>query len=221
MPLPKLHLPPMNNLRRLSAEIPLILGSGSPRRKDLLQRARIPFTIVTVDVPEDILSGEAPDVAAKRLAALKARHVNELIVRKKPAEPAVVISADTIVWSQGDCLGKPESLAVARELLKSLRGETHQVFTAVSMLMRLSAPLTFAETAVANTAVTFKHVSDDEIERYLLTGDPMDKAGAYGAQELGAFLVDHIEGELDTVIGFPLSVVDNLASILLSKIPRN
>ncbi len=221
----------MNKLRHLSEEFPVILGSGSPRRKDLLEQAGIPFSIVTTDVPEDIPRGEAPDTAAKRLSALKAYHVSQRVIQEGRTEPAVIISADTIVWHNGECLGKPENETVARELLHRLRGETHSVFTAVTLSLNLSPTLAHSvsdivvsdivETGIAETKVAFKNVSDDQIERYIATGDPLDKAGAYGAQELGAFLVDHISGELDTVIGFPLALVDDLAGLLLTKIPRD
>lgn len=218
MALPRLEIPSMRNLRRLSAEVPVILGSGSPRRKDLLQRARIPFTIVIAEAPEIALDDETPQVATKRLATLKARCVAERVARERPGDSAVIIAADTIVWSRGDCLGKPADEAEAREFLLRLRGKTHQVFTAVSMALRIPRMETVIEAEVAQTAVTFKDVSDKEIESYLATGDSLDKAGAYGAQEPGAFLVDHLAGALDTVIGFPLSVVEELAGIFLGRV---
>ncbi len=223
MALPQLEIPSMDNLRRLSVDIPIILGSASPRRKDLLEQAQIPFRILTTDVPETIATNESPGGAAKRLAELKAncvaeRFQSEQTKNSEQFSPAIlIIAADTIVWHKGVCLGKPANESEAREMLKGLRGETHRVFTAVSMLLRKTPTITFTETEVASSAVTFKNVSDEEIERYLATGDPLDKAGAYGAQELGAFLVDRLEGALDTVIGFPLLVVDELAGKLLDR----
>jgi len=208
----------MPNLRRLSAEATIVLGSGSPRRRDLLQQARIPFRIVTADVAEIVLENEPPAEAAKRLASLKAEAVAELISKKEEKEPAVIIAADTIVWSQGACLGKPQGADEAFWMLQSLRGQTHQVLTGVSLALchyGNSAP-TLSDVAV--TTVTFKDVPDEELRRYIATGDPLDKAGAYGAQELGGFLVDRLDGELDTVIGFPLALVDELAGAILENI---
>ena len=110
MSLPKLVIPPMNNLRRLSAITPIILGSGSPRRKDLLQQAKIPFTVKTADISESIPAGEPPEQAAQRLAELKARAVSKSILTQNSQEPFLIepfliIASDTIVWHNGDCLG--------------------------------------------------------------------------------------------------------------------
>jgi len=218
MPLPALQIHNIPNLRRLSDEIDIILGSGSPRRKDLLQQAGIPFRIVTVDVAEIVLDNEPSAEAAKRLASLKADAVAELSDNKDEKKPLLIIAADTIVWSEGACLGKPQDADEALRMLQSLRGRTHQVFTGVAMTLRHSQNPSVSISDVAVTKVTFKNVSDEELRRYIATGDPLDKAGAYGAQELGGFLVDHIDGELDTVIGFPLALVDELAGAILEEI---
>ncbi len=219
----------MNYLRRLSAITPIILGSGSPRRKDLLQQAKIPFTVKTADISETIPAGEAPEQASRRLAELKAHAVSKSILTQNSQEPPfiepfLIIASDTIVWHNGDCLGKPVNIPEARETLWRLRGQKHHVYTAISMLLHNSSTKVFSEQQVAKTAVTFKDdskVSDEEIERYLATGDSLDKAGAYGAQELGSFLVDHLEGALDTVIGFPLLVVDELAAKFLQTLGQS
>lgn len=194
------------NLKRLAELRPIVLGSGSPRRLQLLQEVGIPFRQLTPDIHESILPGERPYSFAKRLAEDKA-----LAVAQKTAPADLVIGCDTIVVLNDVVLGKPTDEADAFNILSSLSGHQHVVCSAVAYAVtgRLLA------SDYELTKVTFNEVSGEQIRQYIATGEPMDKAGAYGIQGMGSFLVDSIEGNLDTVVGLPRVLMEWLAGEVL------
>lgn len=176
----------------------IILASQSPRRKELLAEMGIEFVVVASAYEEVHDESRPTTEVVKELSLGKARDV----AQQYP--DAVVIGSDTIVEHDGKQLGKPKDTNEAIRMLTALNGNTHAVVTGVAMVC-LSRGIERAE--VATTRVVFKHLSQQAIHDYVATGDPMDKAGAYGIQSKGGFLVDHLEGDMDTVIGFPTRVV--------------
>src|SRR5206468_577525 len=150
---------------------PIVLASGSPRRKQLLEMLRIPFRVVPPDVDEHVLPGEQPDAYVTRLSRAKA----EAVVSRAPGE--VVLAADTTVVLQGKIFEKPTSPANAVAMLEQLQGKTHEVLTAVAVASdgRL-------EQALDRSRVTFRPNDRRTLEEYVATGEPLDKAGAYAIQ---------------------------------------
>ena len=182
----------------------IILASGSPRRKELLQRAGVCFRIVTADTEEETSLTDPQQVVAE-LSKRKAKAVLDFIKKERPA---AVIGADTIVSMEGKILGKPHSKEDAMDMLRLLSGKTHQVYTGVTVYYP-KAPKDEAEEAsffqfVECTNVTFYPVSDAVLSAYIDTGEPMDKAGAYGIQGTFGLFVKGIEGDIDNVIGLPV-----------------
>ena len=173
----------------------LVLASGSPRRRQLLEMLGIPVEVRPSHVPEVPAQGESPRAYAERLAREKAAAVSG----------PVVLGADTTVVVEGEMLEKPADAADALRMLRRLQGRTHQVITAVALK-------TAAGTLVATdvTAVTFRPADDDFLRAYVATGEPMDKAGAYGIQGYGAALVERIEGDFFGVMGLPVRLVLDL-----------
>ena len=172
----------------------IILASASPRRRELLALAGVDFTVQTADVEEETAPGLTPAETVKQLAEIKAAAVAE----KNPS--CTVIGADTVVASEGKILGKPKTREEAYEMLGSLSGKTHHVYTGVC-IMNGEEKTVFAE----ETAVTFYELSDDEIYSYVDTGDCYDKAGAYGIQSGGCTLVKKIDGDYFNVVGLPVA----------------
>ena len=176
----------------------LILASGSPRRKEILEKAGFDFEIRVSDVDEGIEFGTPADLVEK-LSLIKAEDVAKFIKAEKKS--GLVIGADTVVALDGLVYGKPKDKEEAFEMLKSLRGRAHSVFTGVSLVDAISGRrMTFHE----ETKVFFKNPSDDELKAYIEGGEPMDKAGAYAIQGEGAFLIERIEGDYLNVVGLPL-----------------
>lgn len=177
---------------------PLILASGSPRRRDLLGRAGVPFEVRPADIAEERHPGEAPVSFALRMAREKALAV---AARIGAAPARFVLGADTIVTLDGDVLGKPEDSDHAVELLSRLVGRQHSVVTAVA----LTASDTLAPRTIHVTSdVTMRTATLDEIRAYAATGESLDKAGGYAAQGEGRRFIEHIEGSETNVIGLPL-----------------
>lgn len=173
----------------------VVLASGSPRRRELLEMLRVPgLEIVPSHGAECPPEGATPEETVKALARAKAAEVAE----HRAAED-VIIGADTLVVLDGEMLGKPRSEDMAREMLRALSGRSHEVWTGVC-LIRAGEELAEAE----RTVVSFRALEDREIDAYIATGEPMDKAGAYGAQGLGALFVEGIEGDFFNVMGLPL-----------------
>ena len=171
----------------------LILASNSPRRAWVLRCAGVVHRVVVAGVDETRLPGEPPDACALRLAQLK----RDAVMRLAPQ--AVVLAADTVVALDGDVLEKPRDVEEAKALLKRLSGRSHHVHTAVAA----GGPLRQAAVTVT-TQVTFRALQDAEVERYVATGEPMDKAGAYGIQGDGGALVDTVTGSYTAVVGLPV-----------------
>jgi len=180
---------------------PLILASQSPRRKLLLRQIGLEFDIVPslIDENEYPISNN-PIEYAVRLASLKA---NDVATRTN--YPAIVIGSDTIVVIDGQILNKPKDEDDARRMLKMLSGDTHIVYTAVSIVDRISDR---ELTDVRATSVTFRNLTDREIDAYIQSGSPLDKAGSYGIQDdFGAVFISHIEGCYYNIVGLPLEML--------------
>ncbi len=181
----------------------ITLASASPRRRDLLTRCGLDLDVRPPDVDERQIEGEAPRAMAIRLARDKAAEVAVTL-----AEPAIVVAADTIVVLDGEVLGKPADEADARAMLRRLSGRTHTVITGFAVHGALGMTADAVE-----TDVTFRHLSDDLIAWYVATGEPLDKAGSYGIQEIGVMLVAEIQGSYTNVVGLPLvEVLDAIAA---------
>jgi septum formation protein len=176
----------------------LILASKSPRRRYLLEQAGLSFSVIPSDIDESTIPLSPPEVYVRVLAEAKA----EQIAGKYPEK--WVIGADTIVVKDGAVLGKPGSIDEARSMLKQLSGKAHQVFTGYSVLCN-AKNRKFSETV--QTEVLFKNLSNGEIEWYIHTKEPFDKAGAYAIQGLGTFLVKRINGSYTNVVGLPVCEV--------------
>lgn len=190
-------------------DIDIVLASASPRRRQLLEEAGVDFRIHAVDVDETLEPGlEAePIEAVKKLAERKAKAAVEELVTSDYDGVLVVIGSDTMVVLRGEIFGKPQDAEDARRMLRALSGCGHDVNTAVSVWV-VHAPKDqdislFYRTFVDTTYVYFKELDDAQIEDYIASGDPFDKAGSYGIQSGAAPFIDHIEGSLDTVIGLP------------------
>lgn len=176
----------------------LILASQSPRRHYLLQQAGLVFEVLPSDIDESTVSLEDPQAFVQTLACAKA----EGIAVRHPK--SWVIAADTIVLIDGTILGKPHGQSSARTMLQRLSGQTHQVYTGFTICCRDSGRQI---TDTVCTDVTFKALSDDEIEWYIASDEPFDKAGAYAIQGLGTFLVKRINGSYTNVVGLPVCEV--------------
>jgi septum formation protein len=177
----------------------LILASASPRRAEILSDAGIPFERLTVEIDESARPGETAEAMCARLAETKARAAAG---RLGPvSEPTIVVAADTTVEIGGEILGKPSSREEAREMLRRLNGKTHRVLTALS-LIRLPDGTTVND--LERTKVHFAALEEKEIDDYISTGEPMDKAGAYAIQGRGGRFIDRVEGCYFNVVGLPL-----------------
>jgi len=175
----------------------LILASNSPRRAEILRDAGIPFTVLSSAVDETPLPGETPSDLVRRLAGGKAE-----LVAARAIGPAIVIAADTVVSLEGAILGKPRTSEDARQMLERLSGRTHSVITGVA-LIRL--PDVERREFTEMTQVHFSALSNDEIVRYLSSGEPFDKAGSYAIQGLGGRFIPRIDGCYFNVVGLPLA----------------
>lgn len=173
----------------------LILASASPRRSELLRQLGLQFEIVPSNIDESLQAGETPAEHVLRLAAAKAAEIST----RYPT--AWVIGADTIVVINGDILGKPANEREARIMLGKLSGNKHRVFTGVAV-MRTLAAVNLSE--VVASEVIFKAISAAELNWYVATDEPYDKAGAYAVQGCGAFFIREIHGSYTNVIGLPL-----------------
>jgi septum formation protein len=178
----------------------LILASASPRRAEILSDAGIAFETLPVQVNEIPLPGESAKGMCRRLADAKAQAARTQL--PKDGEPAILVAADTTVEIEGRILGKPASRAEAREMLGRLSGNTHRVLTALS-LIRL--PDGAARSDLEVTEVRFAALSKEEIDEYVATGEPMDKAGAYAIQGRAGCFIERVEGCYFNVVGLPLA----------------
>ena len=179
----------------------IILASGSPRRKELLEMLGVEdLKIIPAKGEETAPEGLAPGELVMALAAQKGREVKELCTAED-----VIIAADTIVWHEGGVYGKPRSAEHAKQMLRSLSGRAHQVYTGVCVIRGEEELLRYNM-----SSVRFREMSDEEIEAYVATGEPMDKAGAYGAQGKGALFVEGIDGDFFNVMGLPLCTLGEM-----------
>ena len=172
---------------------PLILASQSPRRAELLSRLGLTFEISPADIDESYLDHETPEAHAERLAREKA---SKLAARRPDA---LVVGSDTIVVVDGDVLGKPRDAAEGVAMLLRLSGREHDVFTGVAV-----ASAGRVESGLERVRVRFRPLERAECEAYVSTGEPMDKAGAYGIQGYGSSIVEAIEGDFFAVMGLPV-----------------
>ncbi len=189
--------------------VPLILASSSPRRRELLASLGVQYEIIKPDVDETPLAGEAPLALVRRLSREKALAAARQLQARQfvlAADTIVILAADTLgVDERGDVLGKPASADEARAMLRALRGRAHLVCTAFTLL-RADAPHD-AHTQVVATRVHMRDYTDDEIEAYIATGDPFDKAGSYAIQHEVFQPVARIEGSYSNVVGLPTDEV--------------
>lgn len=175
--------------------LPIVLASSSPRRKELLDCLGLSFSVHVANVDEHAYEDESPDQLVARLALSKAEKIAELHPNH------VIIGADTVVVFDKQIMGKPIDKEQAFQYLKRLSGNMHRVFTGVALVSICNQ---IKEVSVSSTDVFFRELSDQEILEYIKTGDPLDKAGAYAIQGLGAMFVEKIEGDYFTVVGLPL-----------------
>ncbi len=192
----------------------LALASGSPRRRELLGRL-VPqeqFRIIVADVDEAVKTGEAPADYVRRLALEKAETGARLWAAASPApEERLVIGADTTVVLGEQIMGKPSSKEEAIAMLEQLSGQTHQVITGVAALLLTDGQaITRRESLTVSTEVEFQPLSRAEIEWYVNTGEPMDKAGAYAVQGYGGALITAVRGDYYNVVGLPLAPLISL-----------
>ena len=175
----------------------LILASGSPRRRELMSQVGLDFTVVTSDADENIKEME-PEDYVRELSSVKAQSVLEQYADNE--DSVIVIGADTIVYHKGEILTKPKNEEDAFRILKSLEGQIHQVYTGVTICIA-HKNVSFYE----KTDVWVYDMTDEEIRDYISTGEPMDKAGAYGIQGKFAAYIKGIEGDYNNVVGLPVA----------------
>ena len=181
----------------------LVLASASPRRAELLTRLGLQFSVSPSSVSEDLLPGESPEAHAERLAREKAREVGA----KNPA--AIVVAGDTVVVLGGVILGKPGDRKEALGMLTALSGRTHTVVSGLAVAFPGGA----MHSGIMTTDVTFRSFDENAAEAYVETGEPMDKAGAYGIQGMGGALVQGIRGDYTTVVGLPVPLLLELLEL--------
>ena len=187
----------------------LILASGSPRRQELLKLVTEDFAVCPVDVDETLPEGMPVEMAAAFLADKKAAAGAALY------PDTIVLGCDTIVLLGDEIMGKPKDRDDAFRMLRALSGETHSVLTGVSLYLGKQTTVFTAE-----TMVTFYPLSDAEIEAYLETGEPFDKAGAYGIQGKGSLLVQGIEGDYFNVVGLPVAALSRHLAAFEKEVAR-
>lgn len=183
----------------------LVLASSSPRRKQLMGLLGLPYDVVVKPVDEQIAPGVSPEEAVRELALRKARAAVKDV--RESNQDAVVIGADTVVVLDGHILGKPRDEQDAFHMLCALQGKTHQVYSGVACIDAVTGKTVVDHCA---TAVTFKPLTESQIMRYIQTGEPKDKAGAYGIQGRGAVIVEKMEGDYFNVVGLPLSRLNDM-----------
>lgn len=185
----------------------IVLGSASPRRKELLEQIGVEFEIKTSD-KEEIYESTIPTEIVQELALMKAGNVAmELEEVEGNVIDTIVIGADTVVVHDNKILGKPSDEAEAFHMLKSLAGDAHQVYTGVAMLVYGEDGEAKEICHAERTEVFVHEMSDEEIRNYIASGEPMDKAGAYGIQGKFAAYIDKIEGDYYNVVGLPVAYV--------------
>ncbi|MDX2177695.1 MAG: Maf family protein [Candidatus Sumerlaeia bacterium] len=172
-----------------------VLASASPRRRELLAAMGIPFEVRASEVDESTIAADQP-----RTFALRAAYAKAMDVARRLPVGTPVLAADTVVALRSVLYGKPADADDARHMLEQLSGETHEVITAIALARAGSLECHLAS---ETTAVTFRRLTAEEIDAYIATGEPFDKAGGYGIQGAAADLIDHIDGDYFNVVGLP------------------
>lgn len=178
----------------------IILASASPRRKELLTQIGLEFEVIPSQA-EEIITKTKPGDVVEELSLQKAADVAAGV------ENGIIIGSDTIVWHDGQVMGKPHSREEARRMLREIQGDTHSVFTGVTVIVKEENRELEVQTFFCETKVHVYPMSEEETEQYLNTGEPMDKAGAYGIQGAFAAWVQAIEGDYNSVVGLPVSAL--------------
>ena len=189
------------HLRRLADEVGLVLASGSARRKEILTQTGIAFKTITPIVDEKIIKGLVPDMQAINLARQKLESIPD-------KNGSAYLTCDTIVVLKDRIFTKPTDKSDALSILKTLSGKTHSVFT--GLILHDSAE-NRSFSGVEESKVTFSRPEEKKLLEYIDSGEPLDKAGAYGIQGMGRFLVDSLEGNIDNVIGLPMTELERVA----------
>lgn len=191
----------------------IILASASPRRRELLEQIGISFEICPAK-GEEIITKTLPDEVVSELSAQKAREVAAMLKQYgkqhkdlMTPQDIMVLGADTVVSVDNQILGKPKDEADAVRMLSLLSGRSHEVYTGVTLVLMSKSGKVGEHTFFEKTAVTMRKMSEEEIERYIATGEPMDKAGAYGIQGKCAIYIDKIEGDYNNVVGLPVAAI--------------
>jgi len=187
----------------------LILASTSPRRAEILRKQRIDFEVIS---PEDIDEEKISSDPVEHVTQLSRRKVESV---SHKVQEGLILGADTIVVLNGEILGKPMDQADAERILKKLSGKTHRVYTGLTLMDKKSGRIFSAYDC---TEVKFNELAEEEIRSYIATGEPMDKAGAYGIQGMGNFLVNRIKGNLDNVIGLPMQKFKEIVKMITETI---
>lgn len=187
----------------------IVLASNSPRRKELLKQAGFIFTVIPSNV-EEVITETEPKEIVKELSGQKAKNIFDNL-SKESAANSLILGADTVVAWENEkgmfsILGKPKDKEDAFAMLKNLQGKTHFVYTGVTLIWQEDGKVQ-KESFAVETKVTFYPMSETEIKDYIETGEPMDKAGAYGIQGKGAVYVKEIAGDYNNVVGLPLSAL--------------
>jgi septum formation protein len=188
----------------------IILASGSPRRKELLQTAGLEFSVLVTDVNETPLKKESPQKMVARLSELKAHAASDQI---REGDGFILAADTTVVSASGRNLGKPESTSEAYKMIQALQGKKHSVYTAYTVLKIQHGKAKKSITRTVRTDVFIKRMTKQDIEAYISKGESMDKAGAYAAQGFGMVLIEKISGSYTNVVGLP--VVQVLADLKL------
>ena len=187
--------------QRISPSSPLVLGSGSPRRREILASLLIPSIVRPPDVDEDVRGEEDPQGYLRRVVLAKLDAVRALLTPEERAASSVVLTCDTSVIDGRMILGKPANAGEAGEMIRRLAGRTHEVLTSFALASTASDPPFHVETVA--TRVTFRSLDVSEVEAYAASGEGLDKAGGYAAQGLGASLISRIDGSYSNVVGLP------------------
>jgi septum formation protein len=192
----------------IHATRPLLLGSASPRRRDILGSLRLPFVVLPADIVEDVLSGETPSaylerIASAKLSAIWARLGREGVPAAAPNGVAAVLVADTTVVIDGSIVGKPADVRDAVAILSRLTGRTHEVFTRYLIARAEPGEGAVLAARTVRTEVKLRAATAAEVDAYARTGEGLDKAGAYAAQGIGTFLVEGVTGSYSNVVGLP------------------
>jgi len=184
----------------------LVLASQSPRRKELLEKAGFEFRTFSVKVSEFLDKNLTLDEAIRQIARQKATACQEQI-KSLNLQNILILSSDTVVVIDNEVLGKPQDQGQAFEFLRRLSGQTHEVKTSVCFIDELTEKMILD---IESAWVTFRELSDQEIKSYVASGEPMDKAGAYGIQGVGGKFISKLNGNLDTVMGLPVKLVEKI-----------